>query len=137
MKNNTSKVIEQLTVLNFQKDDQLQNMTSDMSLLNQTFSTNSDDLFHSASGKKKKKEKVSKSEKKLRNQSEKLENEVIKLKKDIRDQNSLINQYKRKENKWIEAEQELIKRIYVLQEFMIRSHSVINVRAAKHMKSLK
>ena len=133
---NTNKVIEQLTLLNFQKDDQLQTMTSDITLMNNSMSTQSDEL-DSSSSKKKRKEKASKNEKKLKESIEKLESEVNQLKIEIRDQNSTINQYKRKETKWTESEQEFIKRIYVLQEFMIRSHSVINRRAAKHMRSLK
>lgn len=57
---NTSKVIEQLTLLNFQKDDQLQILTNDMTVMNQTMSSDNDDLLSSG---KKKKEKASKSEK--------------------------------------------------------------------------
>ena len=40
---NTNKVIEQLTLLNFEKDDQLQTMTSDITLMSNSLSTQSDE----------------------------------------------------------------------------------------------
>lgn len=132
---NTSKVIEKLTLLSVQKDDQLQNMTSDMSMLNQSFSVMSEDLLDESS--KKKKQKESKKEVKLKKQVEEMEAKIISLQKQVRDTNSEINYYKRKEAKWSESEQDFIKRIYILEEFMIRSYSVIQRRAAKHMKTLK
>jgi len=42
---NTAKVIEQLTLLSVQKDDQMQNMTSDISMMNASFSMASDELL--------------------------------------------------------------------------------------------
>lgn len=86
---------------------------------------------------KRRKKKLARVRNKLKEQIEKLENEILQLKRDIRDQSSSINQYKRKETKWAESEQDFIKKIYILQEFMIRSHSVINRRAARHMRALK
>ena len=54
---NTNKVIEKLTLLSCQKDDQLQNMTSDMSMMNQSFSMMSEDLLDEGDSNKKKKQK--------------------------------------------------------------------------------
>lgn len=54
---NTSQVIEKLTMLSVQKDDQLQNMTMDMSVLNHSFSMGSDDAFEEKSRKKQKETK--------------------------------------------------------------------------------
>mmetsp|Transcript_9689 Transcript_9689/g.9499 ORF Transcript_9689/g.9499 Transcript_9689/m.9499 type:complete len:110 (+) Transcript_9689:268-597(+) len=76
----TSKVIEQLTLLSVQKDDQLQTMTSDMSTLNQSFSVAADDLL---SGKKNK--KASKKEKKLQKQIDDMDSKIIDLQKQLRD----------------------------------------------------
>lgn len=128
----TSKVIEQLTLLSVQKDDQLQNITTDMSTLNQSFNMAADDLLPSGKTKKE-----SKKEKKLAKQIEEMDSKIIDLQKQLRDTNSEVKYYKRKEAKWVESEQDFIKRIYILEEFVIRSHSVINRRAARHMKTLK
>lgn len=132
---NTNKVIEKLTLLSVQKDDQLQNITSDMSMMNQSFSMMSEELMEDSG--KKKKQKKSKKEAKLTKQIEEMDEKIIQLQKQVRDVNSEVNYYKRKEGKWQEAEQEYIKRIYILEEFMMRSHSVIQRRAARHMRTLK
>jgi len=66
-----------------------------------------------------------------------MDSKIIAFQKQVRDLNSEVNYYKRKESKWVESEQDFIKRIYILEEFMIRSHSVIHKRAGRHMKSLK
>lgn len=135
---NTSRVIEQLTLLSLQKDDQIQNFASDINALNQTFNDEANGLVDE-NGKKKKKEKISKKEKRLKIQVESLEKEIIALKKQNRDLNSFNNQRKRNEEKEAKQLQELeyVKRIFILEEFMIRSHSVINKRAIKHMRTLK
>mmetsp|Transcript_3026 Transcript_3026/g.2508 ORF Transcript_3026/g.2508 Transcript_3026/m.2508 type:complete len:306 (+) Transcript_3026:256-1173(+) len=132
---NTNKVIEKLTLLSVQKDDQLQNMTTDISMMNASFCMSSDDLLEGSG--KKKKNKESKKEVKLKKQIEEMDSKIIGLQKQVRDMNSEVNYYKRKESKWMESEQDFIKRIYILEEFMIRSHSVINRRAGRHMKTLK
>lgn len=131
---NTNKVIEKLTMLSVLKDDHIQNMTSDMSMLNQSFSLPSDSLLESNS---KKKTKDTKKEQKLTKQVNEMEDKIIGFQKQIRDLKSDINYYRRKEAKYLEQEQEYIKRIFILEEFMIRSHSVIQRRAARHMKTLK
>ena len=131
---NTNKVIEKLTMLSVLKDDHIQNMTSDMSILNQSFSFPSENLLETSS---KKKTKDTKKEQKLTKQVNELEDKIIGFQKQIRDLKSDINYYRRKEAKYMEQEQEYIKRIFILEEFMIRSHSVIRRRAARHMKTLK
>ena len=131
---NTNKVIEKLTLLSVQKDDHIQNMTMDMSLLNQSFNVGSEDLEDSSS---KKKTKDTKKELKLTKQINEMEDKILGLQKQIRDLNGDINYYKRRESKFMEQEQDYIKRIFILEEFMIRSHSVIQRRAARHMKTLK
>ena len=135
MSESTSQVIEQLTVLNAEKDVQLQMMSTDMSALNQSMDMANLDMMDGAG--KKKKAKESKKEKKMKEQIDEMEKKIIKLQKEVRDQKSEVNYYKRKEAKWAESEQDFIKRIYILEEFMIRSHSVINRRAARHMKTLR
>lgn len=131
----TSKVIEKLTLLSVQKDDHIQNMASDFTTMSQSFSVASEDLGESSG--RKKKIKDSKKEMKMTKQIEEMESKIISLQKQVRDSHSEINYYKRKEGKWVESEQDFIKRIYILEEFMIRSHSLINRRAARHMKTLR
>lgn len=109
-------------------------MTSDMSMMNQSFSMMSEEIVDDP---KKKKVKDSKKEVKMKKQIEEMEAKIIKLQKDLRDTQSEIKYYKRKESKWMETEQDFIKRIYILEEFMMRSHSVIQRRAARHMKTLR
>lgn len=103
-----------------------------MSTLNQSFNLAAEDLM--PTGKKK---KDSKKEKKLIKQIEEMDSKILDLQKQLRDTNGEVKYYKRKESKWMESEQDFIKRIYILEEFVIRSHSVINRRAARHMKTLK
>ena len=86
----------------------MQNMSMDMSMLNQSFSEASEEMLAS-SGKKKAKAKDSKKEKKLKKQVDELEEKVISLQKQLRDTNSEVNHYKRKESKWQETEQEFMK----------------------------
>jgi hypothetical protein len=120
---NTSKVIEQLTLLSIQKDDHIQTMSTDLSTINQSLSLPGDDSSNSPS--KKKKLKETKKEVKMKKSIDEMESKIISLQKQVRD------------NKWSELEQDFIKRIYILEEFMIRSHSLINRRAARHMKTLR
>lgn len=131
----TKKVIEKLTLMTVQKDDHIQNMALDMSM-NQSFSMTSDE-FTLDSPSKKKKAKDSKKEAALKKQMDEMESKIYDLQKQVRDAGAEINYYKRKEAKWVETEQDFIKRIYILEEFMIRSYSVIQRRAARHMKTLR
>lgn len=76
-------------------------------------------------------------EKQLIKQVGEMDDKIISLQKQVRDLSSEVNYYKRNESKFQENEQEFIKRIFILEEFMIRSHSVIQRRASRHMKTLK
>ena len=137
----TSKVIEQLTMLSVQKDDQMQNLTMDMSM---NFSVNSDEMEENGPKSpskspmgKRTRAKEQKKEAAMRKQIEDMERKIYDLQKQLRDTSSEVSYYKRKEAKWSESEQDFIKRIYILEEFMFRSHSVIQRRAARHMKTLR
>ena len=93
-----------MTLLSVQKDSQLQNITTDMSIINQSFSMTSEDILNSG-----KKKKDSKKDLKLKKQIAEMESKIIALQKNLRDSNSEVNYYKRKEVKWAEVEQDFIK----------------------------
>lgn len=75
-----------------------------MSIINQSFSMTSEDILNSG-----KKKKDSKKDLKLKKQIAEMESKIIALQKNLRDSNSEVNYYKRKEVKWAEVEQDFIK----------------------------
>lgn len=135
MQESTAKVIEQLTMLNMQREGEFETATESLKAkleehdeeeigkMNRSFS------FAFKGGKSK--------SKKLKKRIEELEDEISELKSELQRKEEDSKSAKKREKRLEVSEQELVRKVYILEEFMLRSHQVMSRKARVHMRSLK